>query len=126
MQESLRELGLTLATYSLAPCWNDELPYYGLFVERGDFAHPADATRLAESLERRLCQINSEYESKRSSLRLGPVQVEFVPDGAWQRWDRQRLLARGGTPEQYKHPCLISDPDFRRTILHPMPVAQPA
>ena len=36
MAEVLRELDLTLTAYSLAPCWDDEQPYYGLFVERGD------------------------------------------------------------------------------------------
>ena len=31
-------------------------------------------------------------------------------------WDRARLARTGGTPEQYKHPCLISDPKFRETV----------
>src|SRR6202011_4419307 len=38
MADVLRETDLTLGTYSMAPCWDEELPYYGLFVERGDFA----------------------------------------------------------------------------------------
>ncbi len=38
MADVLRALDLTLTAYSVAPCWDDELPYYGLFVERADLA----------------------------------------------------------------------------------------
>ena len=27
--------GLTLTAYSVAPCWDEEQPFYGLFIERG-------------------------------------------------------------------------------------------
>src|SRR6202008_4538838 len=66
MSEVLRDFNLTPTAYSLAPCWNDDLPYYGLFMERGDVEH-GDApgaelgVRLAQALERRLCEINTEY-----------------------------------------------------------------
>jgi hypothetical protein len=40
----------------------------------------------------------------------------LLPDRAWHEWDRQRLARTGGTPEQYKHPCLISDTSFRGTM----------
>jgi hypothetical protein len=120
MQDVLRELDLTLTTYSLAPCWDDELPYYGLFVERGDFLSREQGLRLAELLDRRLSQVNIEYASKRNSQRLGPVRLELLPTGTWLRWDKQRLARAGGTLEQYKHPCLIPDPHFHKT----MPVEQ--
>src|SRR5262249_51371614 len=38
MADALKELDLSVTAYSLAPCWDEELPYYGLFVERGDLA----------------------------------------------------------------------------------------
>jgi hypothetical protein len=113
MVEVLRELDLTLTAYSLAPCWDDERPYYGLFVERGDLADPAAGQRLAERLEGRLRAVNMEYASKRDSLRLGPVRLELLRPGFWAQWDRERLRRTGGTLEQYKHPCLIADPQFR-------------
>jgi hypothetical protein len=116
MQDVLRELDLTLTTYSLAPCWDDVLPYYGLFVEESDLALPQQGQRLAEALDRRLAEANIEYASKRGSMRLGPVRLESLPSGTWQRWDRQRLQRSGGTPEQYKHPCLIPDPQFRASL----------
>lgn len=116
MSDVLRELNLTLTAYSVAPCWDDELPYYGLFVERGDLADAQQGLRLAEALERRLGEVNVEYAGKRESRRLGPLRVALLTGGTWQAWDRRRLARTGGSLEQYKHPCLISDPQFRDTI----------
>lgn len=116
MQDVLRELDLSLTAYSLAPCWDDQQPYYGLFAERDDFSSQEQGQRLAEALDRGLSEANIEYASKRDSQRLGPVRLELLPAGTWSRWDRQRLLRSGGTPEQYKHPCLIPDPNFRASL----------
>src|SRR5207302_8888766 len=120
MKQVLHELNLSLTAYSLAPCWDDELPYYGLFVERGDLANREQAQRLVEILDDRLRQINCEYAGKRDSARLGDVRLEILPSGAWQNWAGQRLARTGGTMEQYKHPCLIADSGFRES----MPVEQ--
>lgn len=116
MSEALQELDMTLTSYSVAPCWNDERPYYGLFVERGDFASPHQSQQLAEIVERRLQEGNIEYASKRDSLRLGPLRPQLLPTGTWQKWDSERLQRSGGTAEQYKHPCLIADYKFRETL----------
>ncbi len=116
MAQVLFELDQWLTVYSVAPCWDDEQPYYGLFVERQDLPSVGDGVRLAEALDRRLMRLNVEYASKRESRRLGPVRLELLPPGAWQEWDRQRMARTGGTLEQYKHPCLISDPEFRGSI----------
>jgi hypothetical protein len=123
MVEVLRELDLTVSAYTLAPCWPGsaeatngfEQPYYGLFVEEGDLGEEA-AKRMAQRLEERLQRVNEEYASKRKTLRLGPIKVEWVPRGFWQRWDRERLQRTGGTPEQYKRPCLITDTQFAEGI----------
>ena len=40
MVDVLRDLNLNLTAYSLAPCWDEQQPYYGLFVERGDLHEP--------------------------------------------------------------------------------------
>lgn len=123
MVEVQRELDLTLTSYGVAPCWSNpdngaefEQPYYGLFVEQGDLADLSLGHRLAERLDARLRHINSEYDSKRASERLGPMRLEVVRTGFWLQWDRQRLLKTGGTLEQYKHPCLINDLQFRERI----------
>jgi hypothetical protein len=116
MAEVLRELDLTLTAYSVAPCWDDDLPYYGLFVERADLASREQGALLAAALERRLAEVNVEYASKRDSRRLGPMRLELLPANTWLQWDRQRLASSGGTLEQYKHPCLINDPTFRASV----------
>jgi hypothetical protein len=127
MAEVLREMGLTLSSYAVAPCWpgnetnngaaDFEQPYYGLFVEQGDLAEPAHGHHLAERLDLQLRQANSEYDSKRESQRLGSLRLEMVRTGFWLQWDRQRLQQTGGTLEQYKHPCLINDLQFRNRAL---------
>jgi hypothetical protein len=116
MTDVLARMNLTLTAYSLAPCWHDEQPYYGLFVERGDLANREQGLRLAGALDRRLQEINIEYASKRESLRLGTIRLQLLADRSWQQWDRERLQRCGGTLEQYKHPCLIGDLKFRETI----------
>jgi hypothetical protein len=116
MAAVLPRLDLTLTTYSLAPCWDDDTPYYGLFVERTDLANSDQGHRLAALLDRQLGEENIEYRAKRDSLRLGPVRLELLPAGTWARWDRQRLARNGGAMEQYKHPCLINDVNLRATL----------
>lgn len=116
MADVLRQLSLSVTTYSLAPCWDDQLPYYGLFVERGDLADRTAGVSLAQGLERRLCEVNEEYASKRQSRRLGPIRVQLITPGSWAEWDRKRLAKTGGSLDQYKHPSLISDPKLRETL----------
>jgi hypothetical protein len=116
MATVLRQLDLTLTCYSVAPCWDDETPYYGLFVERPDVANPEQGSRLAALLDRQLGEENIEYRSKRDSLRLAPLRLELLPGGTWAEWDRRRLERNGGSLEQYKHPCLINDMNFRTTL----------
>jgi hypothetical protein len=116
MTDVLRELNLTLTAYSVAPCWDDQQPYYGLFVERTDVTSPDHGRRLAQLLERRLIDINVEYAAKRESERLGPLRLQILPANTWHHWDRQRLARTGGTLEQYKHPCLIADLKFRDSL----------
>lgn len=116
VSDVLRDLNLNLTAYSLAPCWNDEQPYYGLFVERGDLNGNDLSAKLAGALDRRLGVVNIEYASKRESRRLGPLRLQVIPTGSWQTWDRLRLARTGGTLEQYKHPGLISDPKFRESM----------
>lgn len=116
MREALGQVHANLGTYSVAPCWDDEMPYYGLFAETGDLTSHAQGRALTQALEDRLAAINIEYASKRESRRLGPLRLFLLPKGAWHEWDRQRLARTGGTLEQYKHPCLINDPKFRQSV----------
>jgi hypothetical protein len=116
VEQVLHKQNITLTTYSMAPCWDSEQPFYGFFVERCDVPNPQVGGRLAEHLDKALCASNIEYASKRESRRLGPVRLEVLPDGTWHEWDRRRVARTGGVLEQYKHPCLIPDLDFRESM----------
>ncbi len=107
-----RRHGRPLPVYTLAPCWDDQQPYYGLFVER-DAWDEATVRALLPEFDRALGEWNDEYRGKRASGRLGPVRLLWLPPGTWVAWDRARLAKSGGPPEQYKHPCLIGDVKFR-------------
>ena len=38
MDQVLHQLNVSVSAYSLAPCWDEELPYYGVFLEHADMA----------------------------------------------------------------------------------------
>ncbi len=112
----VRTVRQPLTAYALAPCWDEQQPYYGLFLEEQDVLDQALLRRFVLALDLALGENNVEYEAKRTSGRLGPVRVHLVPPGYWADWDRDRVARTGGAPEQYKHPCLIGDVNFRQTV----------
>ena len=87
MSDVLRQLDLSLSSYSMAPCWSDETPYYGLFVERGDVGDPVLGRKLAAAVDRRLGE--SETKSMRPETEASPR-----PDAAAGTEDR--ILGRVG------------------------------
>jgi hypothetical protein len=101
------------AGYTLAPVWDEAVPYYGFFVESPDATDGARFQRFLTELDAELGRQNIEYAAKRESGRLGPVCAVLLAPGTWARWDAARLAARGGAAEQYKHPCLVGDTNFR-------------
>lgn len=113
MEATVRARGYGPSVYAVAPIWDERMPYYGLFVERDDALHDGTGPDFLREYDRQLQEHNSEYASKRQSDRLGPVRIELLPPGFWHDWDRQRLERSGGVPEQYKHPCLLGDLNFR-------------
>ena len=116
MEAVARQVPQPVTAYSLAPCWDDVQPYYGVFLEEPDVTDSGVLRRFLEVFDRCLGEQNIEYQAKRASGRLGPLRVEVLPPGTWHQWDRDRLAHTGGSPEQYKHPCLIGDVDFRATM----------
>ena len=112
----VRTVHQPLSAYSLAPCWDDVQPYYGLFIEEQDARDPALLRRFILALDLALGENNIEYEAKRASGRLGAIRTHLLPAGTWATWDRERVARTGGAPEQYKHPCLIGDATFRHTM----------
>jgi hypothetical protein len=113
---ALERLKRGLRIFSLAPCWDDDRPFYGLFVEEQEFAGHDDPERLAAAIDEELQRANIEYAAKRASDRLGPVQLQILSNGAWDNWIQSRLANSGGSVEQYKHPCLIPSLEFQPTM----------
>jgi hypothetical protein len=114
--QAMEKTGLSVAAYTLAPIWNDLCPYYGIFLEESDLNDDATSKRFLAEFDCALCEKNSEYEAKRASGRIGPPQVAVLPAGTWRTWDQKRLAKTGGSPEQYKRPCLMSDIAFAATM----------
>jgi hypothetical protein len=106
----------TVSAYALAPCWDETQPYFGIFLEESDVVNPPLLQSFLAMLDRTLGEQNIEYAAKRDSGRLGPIRAEVLPPGAWAKWDRERLAKSGGSPEQYKHPCLINDVNFKQSV----------
>lgn len=113
VRQSARELKIELNHFTVAPRWDDP-PHYELLVDE----------RLANGLGRSLANrtdellqtINCEYHEKRGSRRLNPMTCISLPSGTWQRFMQRQTSGLGGSFEQYKHPCLVADLDFRREI----------
>lgn len=116
MDAVAKRVAQPVTAYSLAPIWDDKQPYYGLFLEEPDAADEGRLRAFLAEFDRQLGEENIEYRAKRDGGRLGPVRAVLVPAGAWAAWDRNRLAQTGGSPEQYKHPCLIGDVAFRDTL----------
>lgn len=102
------ESGVRPKSFLLLPTWG-EPPSYSLLIEEDDLPDPEADARLAGAVESHLSRLNLEYENKRSTLRLGPTRVRRVPGGSWAEFQKRRLSHSGGTVEQYKQPCLLSD-----------------
>lgn len=108
-------VGTPLRLFTLTPEWSD-LPGYVLYVDPSADSNPAmrpdTLTRLAEETDTALQKLNMEYEDKRSSGRLSAVRCQEVKRAAWNQFTRTRTSRSGGSPEQYKHPCLLPDARF--------------
>jgi hypothetical protein len=101
-----------IVDFVLAPRWG-EVPRYRLYVE-ADAARRLD--RLHERLDRALGEVNLEYASKRSSLRLEAVELAELPDGALALRDETLRRRRAGTSEQFKHQYLLPRPEMDRDL----------
>ena len=112
---AVRECGINLSLFTLTPQWGDP-PGYTLFVQCDSSPSGIDHSllnRLAVVVDEKLAFGNLEYREKRESGRLGPVRVEELRKQQWDSFTKARQSRSGGSPEQYKHPCLLPDPEFR-------------
>ena len=117
MERLCKRADLSLRHFVLAPQW-DNPPYYLLHVGGDAVPEQWSTGRLANMYDAELASVNIEYESKRKSARMAPVQLNLLPDGFLAEHDRRASLRRGASNEQFKHRFLLSTPgqddDFPR------------
>ena len=106
---AVRELSLTLETFVMAPQWGQP-PSYHLQCQAARSITPELLNRLGELTDRFLSQTNIEFESKRHSIRLGPISVSQVVAGCLTEQDDQLRHANAGRSEQFKHRFLYNEP----------------
>ncbi len=106
---------MKLNLFTLTPQWG-EPPGYTLFLwcdnqvkKRGEM----DLQRFAADVDQELARVNEEYRDKRESGRLAPVRAQTLSPEHWNSFTSTRQSRSGGSPEQYKHPCLLPDPEFQ-------------
>lgn len=114
VQSACRTLDSPDFDFALAPVWGDP-PFYRLTCSWA----PPDG--LVRAIDDALAEQNEEYASRRKSNRLGPLAVRRIAPHLIPEMDRRLTRARRGTPEQYKRPCLFTDPgeDDRALGLRP-------
>jgi hypothetical protein len=113
-----------MTRFTVCPAWADP-PHYVLCLEKGDFeADEADWHERASAFDRALERLNVEYASKRSSGRLGALEVRWLPPGTFSRLEAERIAVADGRAEQVKHPYLVPDLDFLPSLEAPLGVEE--
>lgn len=102
-QRVAAQFGVRDLDFMVAPTWGD-VPAYRL-THAGELP-----PGFIAALDRALCEQNEEYESRRTSHRLGELTARSIPRSAFAAMDRRLIHERGCTPEQYKRPCLALEP----------------
>ncbi|MCP4592478.1 MAG: GH3 auxin-responsive promoter family protein [bacterium] len=92
--------------FVLAPQWADP-PYYTLHIE--DSPSP-NADELARRMDAELRRANVEYDSKRSTERLGAVRVNQLPEDYLTHLHADQAVRRRKVNEQYKPQYLYAKP----------------
>jgi hypothetical protein len=99
-----QQVGVASYEFIARPCWSDP-PFYLFDIAGADVS----IDRLSRAIDDSLCQQNKEYESRRTSLRLGPARVRRISHSSLDVMDKELMKKRGGRPEQFKRACLALD-----------------
>ena len=73
------------------------------------------ASLLAERIEKELCALNIEYETKRKSKRLEPLALRVLPHGEFGRY-RRKAVEGGKNDGQFKILKLTKDEKFAKSF----------
>ncbi len=115
VRTSLHQFDTEFSHYTLSPVWADT-PFYRLHVEGHELQAAANPQGLIDFIDQTLQSLNCEYQEKRGTGRLAPMQWCGLDAGTWKRFTRHRQTRFGGSAEQYKHPCLVPDLQFSEKL----------
>ncbi|MFG0287371.1 MAG: GH3 auxin-responsive promoter family protein [Rhodopirellula sp. JB044] len=103
--QAFQDCALNIDHYSLVPVPGDPA-FYRLLVEEqlGD----AKSREVAAAADRRLSEVNCEYEERLQGHRMGGVVVVSVPQGTWAEHRRMQTSGEGNDTYAYKHPFLAA------------------
>ncbi len=101
--------------YSVSPIWG-EPPCYRLHVEESELVGIRHSAEMIQHIDAALQSQNCEYQEKRQSGRLAPLEWCTLTAGTWRRFTRHRQSRFGASVEQYKHPCLVPDLQFSERL----------
>ena len=89
---------------------DDEARTYRLYIEPDVGPKPA-AARLAKAVDAKLGYLNLEYQGKRESDRLGPIEMHWLRDQAGEAY-KQFCVAQGQREGQFKASALAYRQSF--------------
>ncbi|MBI5725324.1 MAG: GH3 auxin-responsive promoter family protein [Planctomycetes bacterium] len=108
MQHACRQAGLNVQRFVMQGRFATT-PYYELRMEKIESSDPSAAQKLTDALDAALAELNIEYASKRQSGRLGPIRPVLLAAGELDLIELDKIHARKGRSEQYKHQYLLTD-----------------
>lgn len=104
MQAAMATTDSGVRFFTLIPQFRPE-PHYELWIEpesgKTDQQNSRSAELLARRFDEELSRHNIEYETKRTSLRLGDVTLRIIRSGTYEAF-REHLTARGTPDTQIK------------------------
>ena len=95
VRQAVQTTSLEIGQYSLIPKW-DEPPHYQLLIEEPAALSNSQLATLLNQIDALLQRTNCEYEEKRQSGRLAPLQLCPLAKGTWQRFAQERQKKLGG------------------------------
>lgn len=116
MSEASKQCGYNHELFVCSPVWGNP-PYYKILVELNVNHQHADVVNdFSKKIDRALCQINCEYQSKRETGRLGAIDISIVSEGSINRYIE--IIKSKTNSIQYKYKPLQVNDELMNEILN--------
>lgn len=114
MVDTQNDIGIKVKFFTLVPKFRPE-PHYELYIECDQENAQISDQKIAESFDQALSKLNIEYEAKRESLRLTPVEVLRLKPATYEEV-RKKLVSTGVPDAQIKVSHLNPKEQIRQLI----------